>query len=199
MKLNLKSESNLAKLSKEEVFEQFFKNFYPRLVYFAFQILADKNKAEDIVQEAFVKFWDHKEAVSPNPIAIKNFLYATVKNSSLNSVRHEKVVEKYKSNYIPSEAEEATIINYIIQSEVLAEIHQAIQNLPESCQRISRMGYLEGMKNHEIAATLGISINTVKTQKQRAMQLLRLRLNPETFALLALVLDNAINWKELAN
>lgn len=190
---NLKSEPDLAELCNEKVFEQFFKGFYPRLVYFAFQILGDKTKAEDIVQEAFIKYWDHKEEVSQNPIAIKNFLYSTVKNSSLNVVRHEKVVEKYKSNFTPLEAEEATVINYIIQSEVLAEIHQAIQTLPESCQRISRMGYLEGMKNHEIAATLGISINTVKTQKQRAMQLLRLRLNPETFALLALVLDSSFN------
>ncbi|PSR55709.1 RNA polymerase sigma-70 factor [Adhaeribacter arboris] len=191
MKLSLKSEANLAELSKEEVFEQFFKSFYPRLVYFAFQILADKPKAEDIVQEAFIKFWDHKEEITLNSVAIKNYLYSIVKNSSLNIVRHEKVVEKYKFNFAPSEVEETTVINYIIQSEVLAEIHQAIQTLPESCQRISRMGYLEGMKNHEIAATLGISINTVKTQKQRAMQLLRLRLNPETFTLLAfLLLDN---------
>ncbi|RDC62778.1 RNA polymerase sigma-70 factor [Adhaeribacter pallidiroseus] len=193
MKLNLKSEPDLVALSQEEVFEQFFKNYYPRLVYFAFQILGDKTKAEDTAQEAFIKFWDHKEEVSQNPVAIKNFLYSTVKNASLNIVRHEKVVEKYKSNFAPLEAEDATVINHIIQSEVLAEIHQAMQTLPESCQRISRMGYLEGMKNHEIAATLGISINTVKTQKQRAMQLLRLRLNPETFAILALVLDHSFN------
>ncbi|QMU30890.1 RNA polymerase sigma-70 factor [Adhaeribacter radiodurans] len=189
MKICQKSEPNFAELTKEEVFEQFFKSYYSRLVYFAYQILADKSKAEDIVQEAFIKFWDHKEEVTMNPVAIKNFLYSTVKNSSLNIVRHEKVVEKYKSNFTPAEVEETTVVNYIIQSEVLAEIHQAIQTLPESCQRISRMGYLEGMKNHEIAATLGISINTVKTQKQRAMQLLRLRLNPETFALLLVLFD----------
>ncbi len=191
MKLSLKSEPNLAELSKEEVFKQFFKGFYPRLVYFAFQILADKSKAEDIVQEAFIKFWDYKEEITMNPIAIKNFLYSTVKNSSLNIVRHEKVAEKYKINFAPAEAEETTIINHIIQSEVLAEIHQAIQTLPESCQRISRMGYLEGMKNQEIAAALSISVNTVKTQKQRAMQLLRLHLKPESFVLLIVLLDNS--------
>ncbi|QNF35376.1 RNA polymerase sigma-70 factor [Adhaeribacter swui] len=190
MKISLKSESNPAELSKEKVFEQFFRDFYPRLVYFAYQILADKVKAEDTVQEAFIKLWDHRDEVSTNPIAIKNFLYSTVKNSSLNIIRHEKVVEKFKTSFIPAEAEENTVVNYIIQSEVLSEIHQAIQTLPESCQRISRMGYLEGMKNHEIAATLGISINTVKTQKQRAMQLLRLRLNPEAFILIAALIDN---------
>jgi RNA polymerase sigma-70 factor (ECF subfamily) len=49
------------------------------------------------------------------------------------------------------------------------------------------MGYLEGMKNHEIAKELGISVNTVKTQKQRALQLLRLKLKPEFFIFLLIL------------
>jgi RNA polymerase sigma-70 factor (ECF subfamily) len=43
------------------------------------------------------------------------------------------------------------------------------------------------MKNEEIARRLNISINTVKTQKKRALQLLRLKMDPLAFALLLLL------------
>jgi RNA polymerase sigma-70 factor (ECF subfamily) len=43
------------------------------------------------------------------------------------------------------------------------------------------------MKNEEIARALDLSINTVKTQKKRALQLLRLKMDPRAFALLILL------------
>ena len=175
----------LAETTIEEIsFEQLFKEYYSRLVYFSLQIVGDKAGAEDIVQEAFVKFWNQKEDIAPHKIVIKNYLYSTVKNASLNVVRHDKVVEKHHTKLGTSDIDESTVINLMIHAEVLAEIHRALESLPESCQRISRMGYLDGMKNHEIATTLGVSVNTVKTQKQRGLQLLRLRLNPGIISVL---------------
>lgn len=161
--------------------EQLFKAYYPRLCHFSFQIVRDKVKAEDLVQEAFIKYWNHREEISSYEIAVKNFLYSTVRNASLNLIRHDRVVRHYLERQDPSPVEEFTMIHSMIRSEVLAAIHEALETLPASCQRISRLGYLEGMKNNEIARKLGISINTVKTQKQRGLQLLRLILKPEAF------------------
>jgi RNA polymerase sigma-70 factor (ECF subfamily) len=49
------------------------------------------------------------------------------------------------------------------------------------------MGYIEGMKNEEIARELGLSIQTVKNQKTRGVMLLKRRLPPEIFIFLLLV------------
>ena len=46
----------------------------------------------------------------------------------------------------------------------------------------------EGLKNDEIATELGISINTVKTQRQRAMKLMRLSLTSSTYSILGVIL-----------
>ncbi len=165
-------------------FEELFQTYYSRLCYFSFQIVKDKASAEDIAQDAFVKYWDQQELVARHEIAVKNFLYTTVRNASLNFIRHEKVEKHYLEKQDPLALDEAGILHALIRSEVIDEIYSAIESLPESCRRISRMGYLEGMKNHEIAAQLGLSINTIKTQKQRALQLLRLKLHPEAFMIL---------------
>lgn len=179
---NKKSE-DLESLPQDKAFEQLFKAYYSRLCYFSFQFVKDKVNAEDIVQEAFFKYWDHREELSLNctDAAVKNFLYSTVRNASLNRIRHDKVVSNYLELQDPAPIEEFNIIHSIIRSEVLAELHMALDTLPESCQRISKMGYLAGMKNSEIAQKLGISVNTVKTQKKRGLQLLRLILKPEVY------------------
>jgi RNA polymerase sigma-70 factor (family 1) len=173
-----------------KTFEQLFKAYYPRLCHFSFQIVKDKVIAEDVVQDVFIKYWNLKGKISVHEIAVKNFLYSTVRNASLNLIRHHKVVYNYMEQQDPSPIEEFNIIHSIIRSEVFAEIHTALETLPESCKRISRMGYLDGMKNSEIAQELGISVNTVKTQKQRGLQLLRLLIKPETFTVYLIFLHH---------
>lgn len=160
-----------------------FKTYYTRLCYFAFQFIGNKDQARDIAQEAFVSYLGQREKVAVHPLAIKNFLYSSVRNACLNELRHEKVVEKFaaaQENVLP---DDSTIILTMIRSEVAGEIHRALETLPESCQLIIRMGYINGLKNQEIANQLNISVNTVKTQKKRGLQLLRLRLNPEIYTL----------------
>ncbi|AKD57009.1 RNA polymerase sigma-70 factor [Spirosoma radiotolerans] len=164
--------------------EPLFKEFYDRLVYFSVQIIRDQVQAQDITQDAFIKYWQEREAIFPNKVAIKNYLYSTVRNASLNVIRHNKVVDDYQEQHGFLEAEELTIMDAIISSEVMAELHSAIEALPANYRTISEMSYLEGKKNQEIADELNMSINTVKKQKQRALELLRLRLSPELFAVL---------------
>jgi RNA polymerase sigma-70 factor (family 1) len=168
-----------------------FKEFFDRLVYFSIQLVKDKDQARDIVQDAFVKYWNQRETVLINKIAIKNFLYKTVRNDSLNIIRHSKVVAGYIQQQSKTEPEEAPVIDAIIAAEVMAELHAALQALPSNYRLVSVMGYLDDKKNQEIADELDMSVNTVKKQKQRALQLLRLKLEPEMF-ILFLMLFTAI-------
>jgi RNA polymerase sigma-70 factor (family 1) len=168
--------------------EALFKEFFDRLAYFSFQLVKDKDQARDITQDAFVKYWNHRDTILNHPIAVKNFLYTTVRNDSLNYLRHGKVIDGYVQLNNKTEPEQAPVVEAIIAAEVLAELNTAVQSLPDSYRLVSVMGYLEGKKNQEIADELDLSINTVKKQKQRALQLLRLKLEPEMFVVLFTVL-----------
>jgi len=167
--------------------DSLFREFYNRLVYFAFQLIHDQAQAQDIVQDVFIKYWQERDSVLPDRVAIKNYLYTSVRNASLNSIRHNRVVDKYIQQQGSDEPEELPVIESIISSEVIAEIHSAIESLPEHYRIISEMSYLEGKKNQEIADELGMSVNTVKKQKYRALELLRLRLAPELLGILILL------------
>lgn len=174
-------------VSEEEQVRKLFNEYFNRLSYFAFRILKDQDKACDMAQDAFYKYWVARSEVENHPIAIKNFLYSTVKNSCLNVLRHEKVVSDYASNFDDQSQVESSIMDSIITAEVLYSLDQAIRQLPEKYRLISELAYLEGKKNQEIADLLGMSINTVKKQKQKALELLRLRLTPELLSFLLIL------------
>lgn len=175
------------KHNSKAAFEDIFNGNYANMVYFSFNIIKDKREAEDIVQEAFLNYWNRKHEVSQDLTAIKSFLYTAVKNASLNVLRHQKVIKKFQDQLPQILVDDKSIVNAIIQAEVISKIHNALESLPPGCRQISRMSYLDDKNNHEIALELGISVNTVKTQKQRAMQLLRQKLTPEILSIFLLL------------
>ena len=99
--------------------------------------------------------------------ALKSFLYKTVRNACLNYLDHLKVCQNYE-NYVSQDVTSQEYFqNSMIEEEVNRIIAENIQKLPESSRLIYLLS-LKGVKNTEIAEDLEISINTVKTQKQKS-------------------------------
>lgn len=167
-------------------FEELFNDNYARLCHFAMQYLEDHAATKDVVQEVFINYWNMED--KPNPDVITVFLYSAVKNACLNKLRRQKLEHGYLNKQDVDPSEDAIALNSMIRSEVLSELHKIITTLPDNCQRIFRMGYLEGLKNPQIAEELGISVNTVKTQKQRALKIIKSRVNPDLFAIICLII-----------
>lgn len=168
--------------------EELFKRYYPRLFEFACRLLVNEEEAEDVVQDAFIVYWEQREQISKNDHAIKSYLFATIKHDALNRLRHGKVVENYQRNYPPPLTDEKQVVDELIHAEIVGELMVALEKLPKGCSMVCRLGYLEGLKNPQIAALMGVSIHTVKSQKQRALSLLKQQLKPELFTVLVAVL-----------
>lgn len=156
--------------------QHLFKENYHSLVFFAYKIIASQSDAEDIVQDAFVKFWNNRQNVADHFLAVKSYLYTTVRNDCLNVLKHRAVIRKQETSLNLDEADEQTALQYLLESETLVFLYKAIETLPPVCKKIAEMSHFHGMKNDEIADKLGISVNSVKTQKQRALELLKKRL-----------------------
>lgn len=176
--------------SQEVDIKSLFDNLYDRLVYFSCQIIKNQEQAEDIVQEAFVKLWGNKDTLVNSEQSLKSYLYNTVKNLSLNVIRHSKVVDRYvQLNLREDEPMDAPIVEAIMSAEVLSQIHKAVADLPQQYKTVSLLSFFEGKKNQEIADELGISVNTIKKQKQKAIQMLRLKLTSLLSLMLAIFLS----------
>jgi RNA polymerase sigma-70 factor (ECF subfamily) len=153
-----------------------FAQFYAPLCLFAERLLHDRPAAEDIVADTFLKLWN-RHADFDSLQNVKAFLYITTRNASLNLLKRmqrEKLSQKQLA-YLSGERE-GFVLEEIIRHEVLREISREIEKLPGQCRRIFKMSFFEGKKNQEIATLLAISVHTVKNQKARAIQLLRVKL-----------------------
>ncbi|AWO02047.1 RNA polymerase sigma-70 factor [Chitinophaga alhagiae] len=157
----------------QEAFQVIFRRHYKALCYFAASITQDAQEAEDLVQETFSKLWD-KRADFPTTTAIKAFLYISTKNACLNYIRqkHRQTEKEKEFSYLQEEAP-ADFDPLMADVEIIGELYAEIEQLPPQCRRVFTMSYLEGRKNEEIAGLLGVSYNTVRTQKLRALKLIR--------------------------
>lgn len=182
LKLFVKSNRNL------ETAEALFHDYYPRLCDFARKFLNDAAMAEDVVQDVFVAICERREPLPEAEFAVKGLLYVAVRNACYNKLRHQKVVHHHQVSLPVSETSDPEILEAIISSEVMAIMMEAIASLPAGCAEVVRKGFMEGLSNAEIAEQLSISIHTVKSQKQRALLLLRNRLDPNIAGIIIPVL-----------
>jgi RNA polymerase sigma-70 factor (family 1) len=159
-----------------EALQSLLELFYGPLCLFVERMVTDRQAAEDIVGEAFVKLWN-KRANFATVQNVKAFLYISTRNAALNLLKQAKreTLSKKQLAYL-NDDHAAFVLNDMVRAEVLREIMQEIEKLPEQCGKVLKLGYLQGMKNQEIADLLNISVHTVKNQKARAIQLLKIRL-----------------------
>jgi RNA polymerase sigma-70 factor (family 1) len=180
------SDNELLSLLKDRddaAFNQIFNQFYQSLCFFASRIVQDQYAAEDIIQDIFVKFWQRHRDFN-DFASVRSFLYVSSRNACLNWLEKSQVKLKHQQYMVGREnIEERTILQTIIQAEVVRQIFDAVDTLPEQCRKVIRMTYEEGKKAKEIADELGITVSTVNNQKMRGLKLLRDQLSDEGLTL----------------
>ncbi|TKC13204.1 sigma-70 family RNA polymerase sigma factor [Pedobacter polaris] len=154
-----------------------FRIYYKPLCKFAQQLISDVELAKDLVQDAFIAYWNNKESIADHEIAIKNFLYSSIRYACYNISRHVKVQERYFKIHQAALYEDSLLLQDMIRAEQLEAIYRLINTLPKACMHIFYLGYVEDLSNTDIAKKLGISINTVKTQKRRGLKMIREKIN----------------------
>lgn len=172
---------------EEKGFNFFFREYYAALTYHSFQIIKDKADAEEIAGEALMKLWERRENFD-NTAAIKSFLYTTTRNASLNHLRQQqRAANRHKeANYL-SDNRERDAFERIAETETYRGIFIALKTLPPQCRKIFSMLFIEGKEYQQIADELNLSVATIRSQKARAIMLLRQRL--ALFLLLLTLLD----------
>ena len=161
-------ESTLS-IDRKEVFEKLFNIYYGTLVCYAQKYTKREEIAEDLVQDLFVSLWE-SHRIFPSQAAFRSFLYISIKNSALDYLKHQNVESRYIEEALT--AGMSLSDNSSLKEEVFQLLFQQIDLLPERCREIFLL-HLEGLDNETIAKKLSLSIETVKTQKKRAMKTLR--------------------------
>ncbi|MBZ4190197.1 RNA polymerase sigma-70 factor [Niabella sp. 3A5MI-3] len=164
---------SVAENNDQSAFEELFVFYYPGLVSFAAGILNDRQLAEEVVEDVFLKLWENRNTL----VSINNFshyIYTASKYAAINALKaRKKTIEEITGDefllsytYNGPEAD-------LISNENIKEILRAINQLPPRCRLIFRLVKEEGMKYQEVAQLLQLSVKTVENQMIIAMGKIR--------------------------
>ena len=154
----------------QTAFESFHRQYVKLFIQFGFRFIPDMEAVRDIVQEAFIGLWNHREMLG-NPDHAKAFLYRTIHNRAVNALRNRQVAARHAEN-LRQQSDEGSFRDIVIETEMYEFLCRKIEALPEMQQKVIWL-HSDGLTNEEIAHRLGISVNTVLTHKQRAKKVLR--------------------------
>ena len=154
-------------------FEKVFREQYEALFHFAYRFIQNREEAEEVVQDVFVNLWEKRQNLHIQT-SVSAYLYAAVRNRALNVVK-----SAYRRQTSPLEitdsgpALEISLENKSDQEELMALVQRGIEGLPEKCRLIFTLSRQAGLTYDEIAAELGVSKETIKSQIKIALKKLR--------------------------
>ncbi len=157
---------------------------YTSPVYNFVARLAGRGNAEDITQETFIKVWKNLSKFDVAKASFKTWIFTIAKNTALDFLRKKKILNFSDLENNDPELNEASFADNIpderiLPSEALQKLQDAeflnsiLEILPATHRAVLVLHYQEEMTFDEIGKVLGKSINTVKSQHRRALEVLR--------------------------
>ena len=146
-------------------FTQHLLSIQTALFRFAFKLTADREEANDLLQETSLKALDNEEKFTPDT-NFKGWMYTIMRNIFINNyrktVRDQTFVDQ-TDNLFHLNLPQDSGFDSTEGAYDLKEIHRIVNALPKD-YRVPFAMYVSGFKYREIAEKLGLPLGTVKSR-----------------------------------
>ncbi len=180
------------KEGNKRIFDYLFHLYYSGLVVYAIKYVENKDVAEDIVQDFFVKVWTSRASIQID-LSLKSYFFVSVRNRCFDWLRKHQLKIKTEQELQLRNQNTLVEASFLLESELQQQIQNAIDKLPPVCREIFVMNRFDGLKPMEIASLKNISVRTVETHIGKALRLLRCELEEYLPAALVAVLLNSLS------
>lgn len=162
-------------------FNSLFTDNYNRLLRFANSYVRNTEISEEIVAEAFTKFWENRESISEGTNH-PAYILTIVKNLSLNYLKRSALELNITNRiFVAAEWELTTRINsleecdpdYLFSKEIENIIKATVDRLPQKTKQVFQLSRFEHKTNKEIAEFLNITVKGVEYHISQSIKELR--------------------------
>ncbi|MEL3961671.1 RNA polymerase sigma factor [Lysinibacillus endophyticus] len=159
-----------------ELFEELVETYAESLIQVAYSYVKNKQMAEDIVQDVFIKAFEKKSQFRGDS-SYKTYLYKMTINRSYDYLRSWS----YRNHFLTNKFSNLfgvhkSMDEFLVIEDERAVIGNEVLKLKPKYREVVVLFYFKELKIEEIATILDCSINTVKTRLSRARNMLKERL-----------------------
>ncbi|TVZ16884.1 RNA polymerase sigma factor [Maribacter sp. MAR_2009_72] len=154
---------------EEAVYRSVFNETSKTVFNYIYYKFGNEEKANDAVQEAFVKLWENCAKVAPDKA--KSYVYTIANNLYLNVIKAEKVRLKYAPPSLGTTNESPEFI--MEEIEFKQKLDNALNALPENQRTTFLLNRIDGKKYAEIAAIENVSVKAIEKRMHLALKSLR--------------------------
>ncbi len=154
-------------------FKHIFLPYHQQLYRVAYRLTGNREDAEDIVQETFLKIWNGRDRLGQldNPVA---FCISTLKNVFIDSIRKNRVDLDSRLSSEEVTLESDTDIDKQVESrDTIDKVIDMINALPHNQRDVMKMRDIADMPFEEIEAATGLSPGNIRILLCRARKTIK--------------------------
>jgi RNA polymerase sigma-70 factor (ECF subfamily) len=162
----------------ERGFEELVERYQVRLLNFVYRTIGDREKAEDLVQEVFIRVYRHLHRFDPAK-KFSTWVYTIASNLAKNELRNrsrnplvlfQAIKKNWEDEDRPLQFEDSgSRPDDLYRKRHLRELVEAsVARLPEHHRQVFVLRELEGKSYEEIAEITDCNLGTVKSRLNRA-------------------------------
>ncbi|MEO6446487.1 MAG: sigma-70 family RNA polymerase sigma factor [Gemmatimonadaceae bacterium] len=175
----------LAQAGRESAYRELVQRYERPVFSLIFRMVRDREMAEDLSQETFIKVLNHIDRYRPefklsswlfkiaNNVAIDFLRKRQLKTVSIDGSPHAASAAEIEATSFDVAARQESALDEMEAKELGSSIERAIEQLRPEYRACIMLRHVEGRSYEEIAATLDLPLGTVKTYIHRARHQLR--------------------------
>jgi len=159
-------------------FDELVDRYQERLLNFIYRTIGDRDRAEDLVQETFVRVYRHLHRFDQSK-KFSTWAYTIASNLAKNELRNrsrnplvlfQAIKKNWEADHRPLEFEDSTYApDDLFRKRHLRErVEAAVSELPEHHRVVFVLREMEGKTYEEISEITGVTLGTVKSRLNRA-------------------------------
>lgn len=159
-------------------FHELVNRYQDRLLNFIYRTIGDRDRAEDLVQETFVRVYRHLHRFDPTK-KFSTWIYTIASNLAKNELRNrsrnplvlfQSIRKNWEADHRPLEFEDSTYSpdDLFRKRHLREKVETAVAELPEHHRVVFVLRELEGKTYEEISTITGVTLGTVKSRLNRA-------------------------------
>jgi RNA polymerase sigma-70 factor (ECF subfamily) len=170
------SESELIAQLQEKntkAFSYLYDNYAPTIYGVVLRIVGTEEVAQDVLQETFVKVWNHIAQYSTEKGKLFTWVLNIARNTAIDKLRSKEIKNVQKNDSLSNLQARRKTDNSTQQMSEYIGFREVMIKLKEEHKMIIDLMYFEGYTQAEIADKLGIPLGTVKTRARDALKHLK--------------------------